>query len=462
LGTDDIASRLLGLAGLAVEDVGVSPSGVRLVSVVTASGVVPTCPSCGRPSRRHKGQVATAPWDERGSGARVRLLWRKRRWRCDNPDCPRGSFTERVPGIPARSRLTTRLRRSAGAAVADGERTVAQSGRDHDLSWPVVHRAYTAYAGEVLPAEPGPVEVLGIDEVRRGKARCAPDPATGELAQLADRWHVGFTDLSGGQGLLGQVEGRRASTARAWLEQQPKAWREAVRYVAIDMCDVFAAAVRTHLPQARIVVDCFHLVQLANNKLAEARRRLTWKMRGRRGRKSDPEWAARGLLRRNKEDLTPDQLDTLRTTLEGIGTYGKQIYQVWQAKELLRDLLRLGFKHTHVTPGRPAIAQARHKFQSFCADHAYLPELVSLAETVDKWWDGIEAYILTGITNAGSEGTNRLIKLDGRAAAGYRNPANQRMRARTATTRKNRRPARTTRRNRRNRRAAGTPAPRPG
>jgi transposase len=49
-------------------------------------------------------------------------------------------------------------------------------------------------------------------------------------------------------------------------------------------------------------------------------------------------------------------------------------------------------------------------FQAFCAARHYLPELVSLAETVDVWWDEIEAYVLTGITNAGSEGVNRLIK----------------------------------------------------
>lgn len=164
---------------------------------------------------------------------------------------------------------------------------------------------------------------------------------------------------------------------------------------------------------------------------------------GRRARKGDPEWKVRGLLRRNKEDLTPEQLDRLRTELEGTGTYGKQTYQGWQAKELLRDLLRLTFKHSHVTPCRAAIAQARYTFQAFCAARPYLPELVSLAEAADEWWDGIEAYILTGITNAGSEGTNRLIKLDARLAAGYRNPANQRLRARAATTRKTRRRTKT-------------------
>jgi hypothetical protein len=46
------------------------------------------------------------------------------------------------------------------------------------------------------------------------------------------------------------------------------------------------------------------------------------------------------------------------------------------------------------------------------------------------------AAITTGVTNAGSEGTNRVIKTDARCAYGYRNPANHRLRARAATTRR--------------------------
>ncbi|MFF4625068.1 transposase [Nonomuraea jabiensis] len=56
-------------------------------------------------------------------------------------------------------------------------------------------------------------------------------------------------------------------------------------HVAIDMCAIFRSAIRAALPRARIVVDHFHVVQLANAKLAELCRRLSWKMRGRRGRK---------------------------------------------------------------------------------------------------------------------------------------------------------------------------------
>jgi transposase len=94
---------------------------------------------------------------------------RKRRWHCDQPRCDRKTFTEAVDEVPARARLTDRLRRAAGAAVADAGRTIVQSARDHGLSWPVVSAAFTARAGAVLPEQPEPAAVLGIDEIRRGR-----------------------------------------------------------------------------------------------------------------------------------------------------------------------------------------------------------------------------------------------------------------------------------------------------
>ncbi|WP_309234146.1 transposase [Micromonospora sp. ATA51] len=46
----------------------------------------------------------------------------------------------------------------------------------------------------------------------------------------------------------------------------------------------------------------------------------------------------------------------------------------------------------------------------------------------------ILVFIRTGITNAGSEGTNRLIKTVARDAYGFRNPANRQLRTRCATS----------------------------
>jgi hypothetical protein len=43
-------------------------------------------------------------------------------------------------------------------------------------------------------------------------------------------------------------------------------------------------------------------------------------------------------------------------------------------------------------------------------------------QTIENWSPEIEAFCKTGITNAKSKGTNRLINDVGRRACGFRNP----------------------------------------
>lgn len=86
-------------------------------------------------------------------------------------------------------------------------------------------------------------------------------------------------------------------------------------------------------------------------------------------------------------------------------------------------------------PDRTAICALLVKFYESAAASG-LKEMERLATTVSTWWPEILAAITTGVTNAASEGVNRLIKTDARCAFGYRNPATQRLRARCATTRR--------------------------
>lgn len=426
-------TRLLGLDGLAVVGVADGPAGL-VVQVVTADEAARVCPECGTRARRSKGRRVTRPRDLQVGGRRPRLVWTKRRWRCDQRACRRASFTEAVAAVPAGKRLTTRLRASAGAAVADRGRTVVQAARDHDLSWPVVAAAFTDHAVRVFPAQPDPVRVLGIDEIRRGRPQWTFDEATGEWRTRVDRWHVGFVDLSAGQGLLGQVEGRNAQVVIDWLGERDQSWRDAVRYVAIDMCTIFKSAIRRALPDATLVVDHFHLVQLANQTLTEVRRRVTVTHRGRRGRKGNREWELRNRLTRSAARMRGEHVDALLDDLSNLPEpIAAQITTAWHAKEDLLDLLALA----RTQPDRETIRDLLHRFYQRCAD-ADLPELHRLAATVETWWPEILAFIHTGITNAGSEGTNRVIKTIARDAYGFRNPINQRLRTRTATTRKTR------------------------
>jgi transposase len=471
---DGAATVLLDLDGLAVERVERTVDGGRVVRVVTADGTARACPACGVFSQRVKDVVCTRPRDLPYGANGLRLVWVKRRWYCRERLCGRGSFTESLPAVPARARITTRLRAEAGDRVKDGTcATVVASARQLGLSWPTVMDALRARAGPLVEERPAPVEVLGIDEVRRGRPRwrptdeqsaplpsepappgpAGPDPVadtpepgapepvapqggpmareTAKARVLADRWHVGFTDISGGQGMLGQVEGRTGDDVAYWLASQPAAWRDRIAYVAIDMCTVFVSAVRRILPHAQLVVDHFHVVKLAGDAVAEVRRRVTTTTRGRRGRDSDPEWKIRNLLRRNREDLSGKAFAKLWNTLVDLGEPGVTILKAWIAKDKLRHLLALAGTH----PDRGVISHRLTKFYTWCAD-TQIPEMERLAATISTWWPCIEAFIHTKITNAKSEGYNRVVKLDARNAFGYRNPENQRLRTRCATTRR--------------------------
>jgi transposase len=430
----DDTTLLLGLDGVVVDRVDPpGADGFRVVHLITAEGLA-VCPSCRAPSSSVKQRVTTRPRDVAWPTP-TRLVWHKRRWRCQAPGCGRGSFTEVISQLPTRARVTARLKTAAGQAVAVGGRTIAQAGRDYDLSWPVVAAAFTTQATALLAPEPAPepepVTVLGIDETRRGRPRFTRNAETGKLEQTADRWHTGFVDLHGGQGLLGQVEGRAAADVGAWLAAQPQQWRDDIRTVAIDMCPAYRAAVREHLPDAMLVVDHFHVVQLANQMISQVRRRATATLRGRRVRATDPEYGIRRRLLRNREDLTDAQLADMWNRLIDLGPPGETILTAWIAKEELRTLLALA----RTRPVRYEISARLHAFYQWCAD-TRIPELHRLAGTIETWWPQIEAFLHTGVTNAASEGINRLIKLEARNAYGFRNTTNQRLRSRCATSRK--------------------------
>ena len=61
----------------------------------------------------------------------------------------------------------------------------------------------------------------------------------------------------------------------------------------MDPCAGYRAAVERALPHARIVVDHFHLVRLANQMVTEVRQRVAREQLGRRGQRHDPARAHR-------------------------------------------------------------------------------------------------------------------------------------------------------------------------
>lgn len=428
----EATTRLFGLQGVRVERVDREADGTRIVQVVTDDPAASVCPSCGVVSISVKDRTVTSPRDIPYGVDTIVVRWRKTRWRCREKDCDRESFTESIAQVPARARTTRRLRTQIGAAVGDAGRSVAEVAAAHAVSWPTAHRAFVEHAERLL-VEPEPVRVLGIDETRRGKPRWEYCDAARRWVRV-DPWDTGFVDLDGDQGLLGQRTGRTGAAVIEWLEERSAEFREAVEFVAIDPAAVYASALRTPglLPNATIVVDHFHLVKLANDALSKVRRGVTWELRDRRGRKADPEWANRRRLLTARERLSDNSFAKMWNRIADEDP-SAQILSAWIAKEELRTLLstvRVG-GDAHLTRHR------LHRFLCWCVD-SQIPELLALARTVDAWWPEIHAFLTSGVTNARTEGYNRLVKQVKRVGCGYRNPDNSARRIRFHCTRRQR------------------------
>jgi transposase len=438
-GLDHATTILFDLPGVRVRHVERDEHGDRIVHVETAAGDASGCPGCGVVSMSVKEYVITTPRDlpygERG----ISVVWHKRRWRCAERSCGKRSFTEAIEEVPARMRTTGRLRRAIASAVGDACRSVAEAADSFGVSWPTAHAAVTEVA-QAAAAEPEPTLVLGIDETRRGRPRWTFNVEEKRWVRI-DAYDTGFVDLAGDQGLLGQVEGRTSAAVVEWLSARTPAFREAIRYVAIDPAAVYAKAIRTEglLPSATLVVDHFHLVKLANDCLTKVRRRTIWEQKGRRGRKIDPAWANRRRLLTAKERLTPKAFAAMWNSLIDSDP-SAQILTAWIAKEELRALLSLA----RTGAQRDQIRERLYTFYAWCADTS-IDELHTLATTVETWWPAIEAFLHSGVTNARTEGINRLVKQMKRSACGFRNPANGHRRIRFHCTRRHRAATATTR-----------------
>ena len=93
-----------------------------------------------------------------------------------------------------------------------------------------------------------------------------------------------------------------------------------------------------------------------------------------------------------------------------------QILAAYIAKEELRHLLAAAGARAEDAEIRTRL----YRFYNWCA-HTKIPELHRLATTIETWWPAILAFLHTGLTNARTEGYNRLVKQVKRVACGFRN-----------------------------------------
>jgi transposase len=411
----DGTSLLFDLPGFRVVSCVEDDTGVRRV-VVMQVAAEHACPRCevlagGRPYDLRESRIKDLPFGQR----RLLVIWGKRRYRCAEPRCSQRVFTERSAQVPPRCRLTGRLRARLEQAASRSARAILDVAAEYGVSWWSVHRALVAAAMDCAGVPVPAVRVLGLDETRARLLRWYW--ADGDGWRLSNPWMISFVDLDLGRPgwLRGLVPGRSGAAVATWLAAQPDAWRAGIEVVALDpSAPPFAAAISRLLPQATLVVDHWHLVRLANQAVTEVRQRVVREQLSRRGWRADPAWAHRRLLLTAGDRLSARGLAQLRHVL-AVDDPSNEIGAAWGVKELLRQLLAAPTPH-----------DARHRLFRFydAVLDADMPETTRLAETISTWWPAIEAFLKLRVTNARTEGSNRVIKQLKRVGCGYRNQAN--------------------------------------
>jgi transposase len=344
-------------------------------------------------------------------GTPMRLAWKKHRMRCPNTQCSQKSWTLADHRIAAKNcLLTTRAAKWATVQVGTG-RTVLEVADELDCDWHTVNDAVTTYGEALLAADRkrlNQTSAIGLDET--SFVRLGPYKHTSFATTVADVENHQIIDI---------LATREYTDVAGWIAAQPAAWKERIRYGALDMSPTYAAVYTVTLPKAAQVVDPFHAIALANRCLDDVRRRVQNQQTGHRGRKDDPLYRARRVLLMGEEKLDAEATARLTSLLE-LGDPGGEVAIAYRVKERLRDFYRAGDPEQ--------ARQLLEELQAHCVKRAMPPEVQRLGRTIERWFDKLCNYHLAKVTNGPTESINNLIKRIKRVGFGFRNFRNYRIR----------------------------------
>ena len=388
----------------------------KLVITVETEAEATGCPGCGVLATGHGRRKVTAA-DAPCFGVSVLIIWLKRVWRCAEPDCPTGTWSEMHELIAPRAVLTSRAITWATDALVHDDTTVSALARHLRVDWHTLWRAVKAEAvtRTSRPERLAGVTTLGVDEhIWRPSRQAQTDRAVTAMVDLTrdehGRLHARLLDV---------VAGRSGTAYAGWLKQQLPGFIAGIEHAALDPFRGYANAIRDELPDTVAVLDAFHVVRLGTQVVDEVRRRCQQHTLGRRGHTDDPLYKIRGLLRHGQEHLSQRQRARLDAGLEA-GDPTWEVTVAWQCYQQLRS----AYAATNAADGKKIAEQVIDSFPT-CP----IPEVARLGRTLRAWKQQVLAYFATqGVSNGGTEAINLLIEKTRRLAHGFRNFTNYRLR----------------------------------
>jgi transposase len=389
-------SRLVGLEGFEVKGVIEDSDQLDLEVELVARGGV--CPHCGRASLDIKDRPVVRVRDLPLAGRATHVVWRKRRYRCGA--CSRTS-TESHPELPARQRVTRRFRERLFERVRGGA-AHCEVAREERTSRYQVARAFQAGAAAELGArrEARPPRRLSLDEAHHRRAR--------ELATVV-------SDLDRRR-VVEVLDGRSRRRVERYLRSLPERHRAAIEVVSIDPYEAYRQAIRAVLPEARIVVDHFHLVRGANTALDSVRRERQ-REAGRRRRPKGARRSGKGVRWRPELYRSRHRLLKARERLTERERH--RLCQLFEREPLIAEAwgLKEAFRSIYQAPDR---REAERQLERFLAavERAQIPAFTAFAEGIRLWRAELLAYFDEVTTNGYAEGVINKVKVIKRRAYG--------------------------------------------
>ena len=333
-----------------------------------------------------------------------------RRYRC--PECAHVWRQNMSAAADRRAKLSRAAVRWALVGLVVHHLTVARVADVLAVSWNTANTAILGEGQRILTGDPDRFEgvcVIGVDE------------HVWRHTPYGDKYVTVILDLTpirdrrGPSRLLDMIPGRSKRVFKTWLASQPDTWRERIEIVAMDGFTGFKSAAAEELPDARAVMDLFHVVHLAGDALDECRRRIQQELHHRRGRATDPLYKARRMLHTRSCLLTPRQQHQILDLFASDCHVALEV--TWSVYQSIID----AYRDPNKIRGK-ALMQAEINTLTSTRVPRGLTELITLGRTLKRRAGDILAYFDHPHTSNGpTEAINgRLEHLRG-SALGFRN-----------------------------------------
>lgn len=346
------------------------------------------CPRCSEASNVTYDHRWVLVKDEPVRRSQCVLKIKKRRLYCKRCRKP---FTEPVDGVLKGQRTTQRFKRALTWGCQN-MRSLKAVRENYQCSNSMIYKSVFSQLEIKLREYNNPwPRVVGVDEHFFSRRK-----GYSEFFTI-------FTDLKGHR-VREAVHGRTKSEVLGKVAHIKG--RENVEWVVQDLSEGYRSLTKELFPNAKRVADKFHVLRLLSPALRRRRIEITGDRRTLRIKR---------LLQKNRKDLNYYELQDVDRWLANY----PELNLIYRFKEKLHEL----YRNTH--PDRARRSIERLILELGVTD---TPELLTLRKTLISWKEEILNYFEKRITNAMTEGFNRVASLVKNLGFGYRNERNYRLR----------------------------------